>query len=251
MYFNVVGSFAFEGSQPAVQITVTYFDNVKNLALEYDSASGAFTVHPELAIGNDTNSWSQKTWTVVDAFFGNRQSKGADFRIRRQGEGVFYLDVVTVAKAPLGPPAPVSAPNPPNGGSNVSAQSELQWSSGVGAASHDVYFGTSTPPAFQGNQTATVFDPGTLAAETTYSWRIDGVNDAGTTTGPQWSFTTGSALTRPTLNIKPAGTIVVDGKQGDWNLSEFSSKVWGGDVISGDRIRGRRKRNRLLRGESH
>ncbi len=50
MYFNVVGSFAFEGSQPAVQITVTYFDNGKNLALEYDSASGG--VHGASRTGN-------------------------------------------------------------------------------------------------------------------------------------------------------------------------------------------------------
>jgi len=53
-----------------------------------------------------------------------------------------------------------------------------------------VYFGTTSPGTFQGNQTATTFEPGTMANDTTYYWRIDEVNPAGTTTGAVWSFTT-------------------------------------------------------------
>jgi hypothetical protein len=54
-----------------------------------------------------------------------------------------------------------------------------------------VYFGTT--PVFQGNQTATTFNPGTLAPLTTYYWRVDEVNNIGTTAGSVWSFTTAEA----------------------------------------------------------
>jgi predicted outer membrane repeat protein len=43
------------------------------------------------------------------------------------------------------------------------------------------------------NQTATTFDPGTMAYSTTYYWRIDEVSPSGTTTGAIWSFSTLSA----------------------------------------------------------
>ena len=67
-----------------------------------------------------------------------------------------------------------------------------------------MYFGTSTPldgGDFQGNQAGTSFDPGPLANETTYFWRIDEVNAGGTTAGPTWSFTTeAAAVTTMHLN---------------------------------------------------
>jgi len=54
-----------------------------------------------------------------------------------------------------------------------------------------VYFGTTNPPPFIGNQTATIFYPGTMTISTTYYWRIDEVGPyGGTTTGTVWSFTT-------------------------------------------------------------
>ena len=36
-----------------------------------------------------------------------------------------------------------------------------------------------------------MFDPGPLAPNTTYYWRVDEGNAAGTTPGPVWQFTTG------------------------------------------------------------
>lgn len=46
---------------------------------------------------------------------------------------------------------------------------------------------------FQGNQAGTSFSPGTLNLAPSYYWRIDEVNDLGTTTGAVWSFTTRSS----------------------------------------------------------
>jgi hypothetical protein len=50
----------------------------------------------------------------------------------------------------------------------------------------------SANPVFKGNQGANSFNPGTLALNTTYYWRIDEVNGPNTVTGDVWSFTTQS-----------------------------------------------------------
>jgi hypothetical protein len=55
----------------------------------------------------------------------------------------------------------------------------LSWNAGEGATSHDVYFGTTNPPPFVQNQTATTFDTGALATGTTYYWQINEVGPGG------------------------------------------------------------------------
>ena len=76
----------------------------------------------------------------------------------------------------------------------------LTWSPGDGAVQHDVYFGTdqtvvvdaNTSDAtdiYRGRQDDNSYDPGILELDQTYYWRIDEVNDAGTSaTGTVWSF---------------------------------------------------------------
>ncbi|MBN2271229.1 MAG: hypothetical protein JXN61_11485 [Sedimentisphaerales bacterium] len=103
-----------------------------------------------------------------------------------------------------------SDPDPADGAVNISAYTVLTWQPGADAISHDVYFGTTNPPEFQMNQTAATFDPGPLAYETTYYWRIDERNHIGRVTGAIWSFTTQEEKTRRCF---PADTPVwVDGK---------------------------------------
>jgi hypothetical protein len=99
----------------------------------------------------------------------------------------------------------------------------LKWAAAFDAISHDVYFGLDNPPPFIRNQTTTTFEPGYLPEDTTYYWRIDEVNDVGTTTGTVWSFTTGEG---PKSRCFPADTIVwVDGE-----MREISKVVAGGMV---------------------
>jgi len=84
-------------------------------------------------------------------------------------------------------------PTPANGATNVTRSIDLQWSAGVGAISHNVYFGIDPTPDwddYRGNQAGTTFDIGILNALTTYYWRIDEVSGSGTTTGVVWSFGT-------------------------------------------------------------
>ena len=87
-----------------------------------------------------------------------------------------------------------SDPNPADGATNVNIYVTLSWTPSAGTTSHDVYFGTESPGAFQRNQTEATFSPGTLLANKTYYWRIDEVNSDCETTGTVWSFTTSGKI---------------------------------------------------------
>jgi hypothetical protein len=101
-------------------------------------------------------------------------------------------------------------PSPANGASNVAKTTTLSWTAGTGAVSHDVYFGTTNPPSFQNNQTATTFDPGVLDFNTTYYWRIDEVNGPNTVTGDLWSFTTVSGQAKNPDPANGAANVAFD-----------------------------------------
>ncbi|MHC4544740.1 MAG: right-handed parallel beta-helix repeat-containing protein [Planctomycetota bacterium] len=89
-------------------------------------------------------------------------------------------------------PGQASDPDPVHGATWVSTTADLSWTAGSDATSHDVYFGTTSPGMFQGNQSGTTFDPGRMAYSTTYYWRIDEVGDEGKTNGLVWIFKTTS-----------------------------------------------------------
>ncbi|MBW8038920.1 MAG: hypothetical protein FVQ85_02850 [Planctomycetes bacterium] len=81
-------------------------------------------------------------------------------------------------------------PNPANFAMGVRFDADLSWTGGRSSISHDVYFGTSNPPPFILNQTATIFEPVTMAQGTRYYWRIDEVHPSGTIRGVVWTFWT-------------------------------------------------------------
>lgn len=94
-----------------------------------------------------------------------------------------------------GPPNQATNPNPSVNATGVTLTPTLTWTAGLGAASHQVYFGTNPNPGpseLKGSQSGNSFSPGTLAIQTAYYWRIDETNTQGTTTGVVWKFTTGS-----------------------------------------------------------
>ncbi|MBE3040092.1 MAG: SMP-30/gluconolactonase/LRE family protein, partial [Chloroflexi bacterium] len=106
----------------------------------------------------------------------------------------YMLATVQLSGFSAAAPGQASNPSPANGITGVSTMTTLSWMAGNGTISHDVYFGTAATPPFIQNQTATAttYNPGMLAGNTTYHWRIDEKNGAGTTTGVVWSFTTGA-----------------------------------------------------------
>ncbi len=97
-----------------------------------------------------------------------------------------------------------SGPIPADGALLEEVWVSLNWSPGLSAVSHDVYFGDNfddvaagTGDAFQGNQVSTTFIagfpgfpyPDGLVLGTTYYWRIDEVEADGTTVSSEvWSF---------------------------------------------------------------
>jgi len=90
-------------------------------------------------------------------------------------------------------------PNPADGAVDIDRNANLTWTAGTGATSHSVYFGTvqadviaGTGGTFRGTFPVgtLVFDPGQMANNTDHFWRIDEINDNGTTTGAVWRFKT-------------------------------------------------------------
>jgi len=110
------------------------------------------------------------------------------------GKTVYTGDVWSFTSAP----ATAYAPEPWDNRKGVSVDADLAWLPGAGAISHDVYFGTDKAAVqagdqstFKSNQMLLSFEPGTLAENTTYYWRIDERLDDGTARpGKLWSFKT-------------------------------------------------------------
>lgn len=96
-------------------------------------------------------------------------------------------------------PDPATNPYPQDQAEFASINiTDLFWTAGQNAASHDIYFGTTNPPAFIHNQVSSSFDLDMLEPNTTYYWKVDEVNSMGTTPGDIWSFTTASI---PDVNV--------------------------------------------------
>ncbi len=114
IYFDVAEVFAFQGSRPSIAVTVDYHDlGIGSLSLQYDSSNGnsiadIYRNGGTIALSN-RNTWKQYTFRVNDAYLGNRQNNGADFRIAGDVGMTFYLDRIAVSAPPL-PPRIVIAP---------------------------------------------------------------------------------------------------------------------------------------------
>jgi PelA/Pel-15E family pectate lyase len=86
-------------------------------------------------------------------------------------------------------------PRPADEEQDVSlVRTQLRWTPGRNAVSHNVYFGTSNPPPFRRNQREAAVDPGPLDVATTYYWRVDSVTGNGVVQGPTWSFMTAATV---------------------------------------------------------
>ncbi len=110
LYFNVDDAFAFQGNRPIVAIDVDYYDlGSATLTLQYDSiGNGVYKSAGSFTLGNK-DTWKQYTFYLTDAYFGNRQNNGADFRIFGGVGTTFYLDLVQLSAAQI-VPEPAGAP---------------------------------------------------------------------------------------------------------------------------------------------
>jgi chitodextrinase len=105
----------------------------------------------------------------------------------------YFSRNITVTQPQTPPLAPID-PNPGRGAVHQPIEKSITWSDGGRADTYAVYFGTDTDP--DNNPKTAVsnsfFDPGPLAYNTTYFWRVDAINAHGTTLGDTWYFTTQS-----------------------------------------------------------
>ena len=126
---------------------------------------------------------------------------------------------------PTDPPAAASSAVPADGAGGVAVNATLDWSAGSGVDTHDVYFGTSVSPPWQTSQSVTGFDPGPLDFATTYYWRVDEVNAAGTTAGTLWSFTTEAGAQNTPVHVAGAEPSAIPGTHGRWSASLLATVV--------------------------
>ena len=138
-----------------------------------------------------------------------KEGGGGDHcQVAWQGPGI--PDRTVIAGTYLSPYEPLTAygAKPSNHSANVTQVPILTWKAGLEAASHEVYFGTDeqaiadatkASPEYKGSRQLgdESLDPGKLAWDTTYFWRVDQINNANTDSpwvGAVWSFTTADFL---------------------------------------------------------
>jgi hypothetical protein len=102
-------------------------------------------------------------------------------------------------------PGAVGNSQPANGAVDVPMITTLSWTPADNAASSDLYFGadadavksaTAASPEYIGNKAlgSESYDPGKLALDAAYYWRVDAVYPDETVKGLLWSFTTADFL---------------------------------------------------------
>jgi hypothetical protein len=150
----------------------------------------------------------------------------------------FPLGTYTSAiPSPNTPPYIPNHPNPANGSINVSISAKLNWTGGDpdnNPVTYDVYFGkTISPPKIVSNQSALLYNPGTMNYSTHYYWKIVARdNQNASTIGPLWSFTT-----EPKPNSPPNTPSSPSPANGASNILLNAILKWTGGDPDGDPVK--------------
>ena len=183
-------------SSPPKEMIVKYnsFVNTEGLALYLES--GFIGWSP--SIDATQNYWDTLDTNIIDQMIWDRND---DITIDNY---ISYLPILTEPHPDtpkVSPPITPCNPSPANHASGVSVDADLSWTGGAPDAgdtvTYDVYFGTSaSPPLVSNDQSGTTYDPGTLAYNTKYYWKIIATDNHGASaTGPLWDLTTETAPT--------------------------------------------------------
>jgi len=157
-------------------------------------------------------------------------------------DGAFIDDVVLrkyVTDGGNNPPNTPSNPSPADHASGVSVDTDLSWTGGdpdVGdTVTYDVYLDTTDATTqVSDDQAASTYDPGTLNNNTKYYWKIVATdNQAASTTGPVWEFTTQAAGEDCSwLGESPTSGTVAPGNDVDITVSIDTSGLSEGDYTA-------------------
>ena len=158
----------------------------------------------------------------------------------------------TTNSSTVSAPTTPSSPSPSNGAMNVGTSGTLKWScspnDGGSTLSYDLYIGTSTNNMVlykSGQGTSCSYS---LAANTTYYWKLIAYNGSGKSTqSPTWSFTTKAAtVNAPTTPSSPSPS------SGAMNVGTSGTLKWncspndGGSTLSYDLYIGTSANNMTL-----
>ena len=246
VYFRVADSFLYQTSGGSdVTVEVEYYDETGSvrLGLQYDGLSSAYQAHSKSIRTAGTGLWRKVRFEIADAYFGNRQNSGADFRVTI-GSGRAHLNRVWVRR-PGGftianlPPPDVQATSATLAGTLTQetfadewAAVWLYWGTRDGGTTktnwdHEVFLGTNShhgTPVF----TAT---PDGLSPDTPHYYRFHAANSSAAI----WADSTGLfATSRLPIPITFIGTGAVwryFDRTNDlgtrWRSNTISDATWG------------------------
>ncbi|MBC7914375.1 MAG: hypothetical protein H7Y07_09660, partial [Pyrinomonadaceae bacterium] len=195
------------GNITPTSLTLSWTDNSDseiNFILERSTNGTSYVILDTLAA--NTTSFSDS---------GLESNKTYYYRIKgiTATEASAYAALTVKTITPPSAPAIPSSPSPANGAAGIDVVNRnLTWTGSANTTSYKVYFGTDTTNlAYKGDVTTGSYPITGLVENTTYFWRIDALNNLGSTTGDVWSF--------KTLKNYPLGII------GDWRFDETIGTV--------------------------
>lgn len=183
-------------------------DNETGFILERSQDGNTF-IHTTTLTANDTAYTDTAGLSPNTTYF---------YRVKAVNETdtSIYSTPVSVRTMPL-PSAPdmASQPIPANGYTYAELSGDelaLKWTGSANTVEYLLYFGTHVDSLAQiTSVTAPTFILTSLQNNITYYWRVDAVNDKGTTPGDTWSFRT--------MQVFPPGMI------GHWSFDETSGRL--------------------------
>jgi hypothetical protein len=216
---NKVWDKTFGGMAPDVGMSVRQTADGGYVIAGFTMSSGAGGEDVWLV---KTDSNGNKVWdktfggTSADEGWSVQQTTDGGYIIAgfTMSSGAGCVDVWLIKLGPEGgiqntPPNIPSNPSPANDATGASINAHLSWTGSDPDAgntvTYNVYFGNSSaaPMAMASqNQAGTSYDPGTLAYNTTYYWKIVATDNYGASTiGPLWDFTTAYKAEGPGMPI--------------------------------------------------
>ena len=198
---SVTASFIVENNPPfAVNDSATVFENSSNnsldvLANDYDPDGDNLTITSvtQPFHGVSSQDGSSVYYTPLASYTGSDSfTYNISDGLGGNASATVFITVIPVNNPPYIPSHPV----PDNGDTNVSITTDLGWSGGDpdpdDIVRYDVYFGTTSPPLLvSSNHSTSTYDPGILANDTTYYWRIISWDTHNASTeGVVWHFST-------------------------------------------------------------